>query len=223
MEDLIENAHMLFQFDERERGQGPGRHPSPPTQLQFPTSQHQSLATEQSPPMLPLTSLTQAPPRSAVPQHDTDAWTPKSPAHYKAASTSSATPPARDFTPELPPRPANSIHPSARKPDAPLSPLATRPRPPSMPPPAAEAPQKTSPPRSRPPSMPPPQRLVMPQRDSLISFDSDFTGDAVAAMAFTREEVTQVTSVPRSGAPQHSASGQLSRPATPSGVDQQSE
>ena len=102
MEDMITHADVLF--DERAAPPAPPKPPSPPT---IETSTNTGPSTrEASPDKRP----------DPQPQSSTDS---DYKAHYRRISESllrspEISPHAQDFTPELPPRPGNSIHPSHR-------------------------------------------------------------------------------------------------------------
>ncbi|KZV76944.1 RhoGAP-domain-containing protein [Peniophora sp. CONT] len=184
MEDLIENAYMLFQFNEdpnRPVGQAqtPQRPPQqlPPQQLppqQPPLQQNPSQMAPPPPPLLlpqqdpqasPLPpSATRAPATAPYPM-DASSYArasgmiqPIAPAEPVEGPRSAPTAirVEQDFTPELPPRPSiqHSIHPSARMSNTPMNP-----------PPGART-------KERPGSMPPPRRdsatsVIAPAQDTV--------------------------------------------------------
>lgn len=169
MEDLIENAYQLFQFNE-DRPPTQAQTPQyPQQQQQLPPQQQplqqqlrsQQVPSQMAPPPPPLLLTPQNPLASPVAPSATRAPA-TAPYHFDTAQARASgmiqpiqpsapvegprsAPTAsreQDFTPELPPRPSiqHSIHPSARTPGAPL-----------IPPPGAR-------PKERPGSMPPPRR-----------------------------------------------------------------
>ncbi|KAI0035293.1 hypothetical protein K488DRAFT_76750 [Vararia minispora EC-137] len=186
MEDLIENAALLFQADDR--AQTSGLRQSPPS-----TSQ----STEHADPVVPSFSSASMHSKSAS-AHSLNDDIPSS-----STTVHSRTSDQHDFAPELPPRPAGSIHPSARKPDTSLSP--PRSRPPSMPPPPTGESGHTLlaqnvAPRSCPPSMP----SLPPRPDSLMT-------RAALAMSTssqgTQKQDSNPSCFPRSRHPSLSSSG----------------
>ncbi|KAF9458728.1 hypothetical protein BDZ94DRAFT_1269896 [Collybia nuda] len=124
MEDLITNAHVLYDEHSTHQSPPPAHYspPLPPTPAGEPT------------PVYPYGSKSTK--VATVPPTPT-------PLHVSAGSHSPSSP--QDFTPRLPPRPANSIHPSLRanpqtptrgRADAPLLPITANTSPEQTPPPS---------------------------------------------------------------------------------------
>ncbi|KAI0344118.1 RhoGAP-domain-containing protein [Trametopsis cervina] len=122
MEDLINHAHVLFQSSTSSPPLPPAPAGEPVPNLSY-GSQHTKI-TEMPPPpprtRTPSPSVRLAQPASVPPS-------PTRPPQSNGASSRPAPPPPADFTPQLPPRPANSIHPSLRA--GPLSAQSRQPPP----------------------------------------------------------------------------------------------
>jgi hypothetical protein len=124
MEDLINNAHILFQSNS-----SPPLPPAPsgePVPVLSYGSSHTKIADMAPPPELAPPPSPERRPRASLdqPRASFDA-----PGIYERAGSHS-----EDFTPQLPPRPANSIHPSLR-----AGAMSALPNRQSLPPPARKA------------------------------------------------------------------------------------
>ena len=129
MEDLIVHAHILFQSSTS----SPPLPPAPigePVPLISYGSSHTKIA-EMPPPPLPQRSASPDRRPKDLPAHPTP---PPTAAGQAPPDLERAAPVTEDFTPQLPPRPTNSIHPSLRA--GPMSGLPSRQ---SLPPPARNA------------------------------------------------------------------------------------
>ncbi|KAH9919137.1 uncharacterized protein B0H18DRAFT_882164 [Fomitopsis serialis] len=140
-EDLISNAHILFQSTDSPQLLSivptPSNAPSPisPTASGSPRARATSQASilgPMGPPALPSGSLSRSPRLGRSPS-----LPPQRSPPYTPGIASARTTPPEDFTPQLPPRPTGSIHPSQRSaglpPPAPLVPMSQRPNRQSLP------------------------------------------------------------------------------------------
>lgn len=223
MEDLIDNAYMLFQFNEDRppaQAQTPQRPPQPqlppqgPSQTAPPPPLQQPLPAQQpsqSPVSLLPPSVTKAPATAPYPtDHAQSKAFGMQPIQAAAPIDGPRSAPLasreQDFTPELPPRPSlqNSIHPSARMSSAPMSPppgARAKERPGSMPPPRREDTVPVQPAQAIDQSPPFDPEATLRSRPpstlrgvSDVTVDEQYASDAITAMSFSQHEV-EVASV----------------------------
>lgn len=129
MEDLITHAHVLFQSSNSSPPLPPAPMGDPIPALTYGSS-HTKIS-EMPPPPVPIRPLSPNPRPKDLPSHP--APPPSAPSRVPQEPERAVTL-AEDFTPQLPPRPTNSIHPSLR-----AGPMSSMPSRQSLPPPARNA------------------------------------------------------------------------------------